>query len=125
MKPILHLTTDYQLKAADALIKQLRQDLGAANAYIDELTYKNNELEEEIEKLKNQIAAKDQDLKNFSDKYSRDVNEHLRTDVLYQRYIKVIDDVTQNIIRVQERNDKLVHEIMKLRDERNNQKMVC
>ena len=102
MKSILHLTTNYQLEAADALIKKLRQDLGAANAYIDELTYKNNKLEEEIEKLKNQIATKDQDLKNFSDKYSRDVNEYLRTDILYQKYIKVIDDVTQDIIRVQE-----------------------
>lgn len=123
MYDTFHLTENYQLKAADALISKLKQDLGAANSYIDELNYTIESLNDEISDLKLQLQTKDNLIKNLNDKYSQDVNEYLKTDSLYQRYIKVIDDVKQNIIRIQDRNDKLVHEIMKLRDERNNQKM--
>lgn len=120
---ILHLTENYQLKAADALISKLRQELGASNAYIDELTDNIKKLEEENNSLKIQLALKDKSIKEINDKYSRDVNEYLKTDVLYQKYIKVINSVTQNIIRIKEHNDKLVREIMKLRDERNNKEV--
>lgn len=117
MYQTLHLTENYQLKAADALISKLKQELGAANAYIDELEEDKKVLKEEIEKL-TEIN------KNLNNKYSQDVNEFLKTDVLYQKYIKVIDEVKQDIIRIQDRNNKLVYEIMKLRDERNNKTLV-
>jgi len=117
MYQTLHLTENFKLKAADTLISKLRQELGAANAYIDELEEDKHNLEEQIEKLKELN-------KNLNDKYSRDVNEFLKTDSIYQKFVKVIDETEKNIIRLQNRNDKLVYEIMKLRDERNNQTMV-
>lgn len=117
MYKTLHLTENYQLQAADALISKLRSDLGAANAYIDELEEDKRTLEEEINKLK-EIN------KNLNDKYSRDVNEFLKTDPIYQKFIKVINEVEQDIIRLEDRNNKLVHEIMKLRNERINKTLV-
>lgn len=117
MYQTLHLTERHQLKAADTLISKLKQELGAANAYIDELEEDKRNLEEEIIKLKELN-------KNLNDKYSRDVNEFLKTDPIYQKYIKVIDEVEQDIIRLENRNNKLVYEIMKLRDERIDKEMV-
>lgn len=117
MYEILHLTENYQLQAADTLISKLRLELGAANAYIDELEEDKRNLEEEVNKLK-EIN------KNLNDKYSRDVNEFLKTDPIYQKFIKVINEVEQDIIRLEDRNNKLVYEIMKLRDERNNKTLV-
>lgn len=108
-----HLTKDYQLQAADALISKLKMELGAANSYIDELEYDKQNLEKENEKLK---ALN----KKLNDKYSNDVQEYLKTDELYHKYVKVIDEVIEEINRVKRRNDILVAEIMKLRNERNN-----
>ena len=39
---------------------------------------------------------------------------------LYHKYVKVIDEVIEEINRVKRRNDILVAEIMKLRNERDN-----
>lgn len=117
MYKTLHLTENYQLQAADALISKLRLDLGAANAYIDELEDNKRTLEEEVNKLK-EIN------KNLNDKYSRDVNGFLKTDPIYQKFIKVINEVEQDIIRLEDRNNKLIYEIMKLRDERINKTLV-
>lgn len=117
MYETLHLTENFKLKAADRLISKLKLELGAANAYIEELEEDKQNLKEEINKLTELN-------KNLNDKYSRDVNEFLKTDPIYQKFIKVINEVEKDIIRLEDRNNKLVHEIMKLRDERINKEMV-
>ena len=48
------------------------------------------------------------------------MQEYLKTDELYHKYVKVIDEVIEEINRVKRRNDILVAEIMKLRNERDN-----
>ena len=116
-KPILHLSENFQLKSADLLIKKLQLELGMANSYIDELENDKKELEEKVAKLETQI-------KNLIDKYSKDVNEFLRTDLLYQKFISTIDRVTKKVKHTQEQNEKLIIEISKLRNERDNKEMV-
>lgn len=79
-----HLTENHQLQAADALIKKLKLELGAANAYIQELE---EGREAKYRELKVQMAEVEAKLINV-----KDTNKKLL--MLTDSYKKAVDKVT-------------------------------
>lgn len=105
----VHLTASYQLAEADKLIAKLRQQHGADMAYIQELEDKNEELQNEYNKVIN-------DLKKLRDKYSDDVMQVIRTDILYEKYKKNLESVKQERDQYKKQRDALAYRLTQLQN---------
>lgn len=102
-----HLTESHQLKAADKLIATLRQQNAANEEYINELEEENQSLKEQIEQFKLTV-------KKVQDKYSIDKGELLRTDEIYLKYKKEIDELREENARFKRQKEDLICRIVKL-----------
>lgn len=107
IKFVAHLTENYQLQAADKLISKLRQQAAANEEYI-------NELEELIEQLKAEIAKKDERYMKMCQKYSDDVCQFIKTDILYDKYKAQIDELKEENARYKRQKEDLICRIAKL-----------
>lgn len=123
-----HLTDDFQFKSLENAYKKVKEELGAANAYIQELEENRDPemlelrskivcLETEIQKLTKDNEKLKQQIKDYNDKYSKDVQELIRTDVLYKKCIDKINGVVADCKKVKAKNEELVMEIIRLRNQ--------
>ena len=104
---VAHLTENHQLQAADKLISKLRQQAAANEEYI-------NELEELVEQLKAEIAKKDERYMKMCQKYSDDVCQFIKTDLLYEKYKAQIDELKEENVRYKRQKEDLICRIAKL-----------
>lgn len=99
-----HLTENHQLKAADELIKKLRLELGAANAYIAELEEgvasdwikERAEYKEQLQTMEQKVEKIKAKYKQIADKYSVDM-QHIRNEVVDQVLDMRIKKLTHDI----------------------------
>lgn len=135
-----HLTENHQLKAADALIAKLKYQIGQDRSYIEELedTIKSLKSEicdlqngETIKSLTDQIESLTFERNNWKDLYSMMNNKYsqlkqdgLNQDEIYSKCIKKVNEALERCKAVQKSNKLYVEEIIKLRNERNNQEVV-
>ena len=73
-----------------------------------------SELEEENQKLKKQIECLKLDIKKVQDKYSIDKGELLRTDEIYLKYKKEIDELREENARFKRQKEDLICRIVRL-----------
>lgn len=106
-----HLTENHQLKAADALISKLRETIAANECYIEELELNISEQEKEIQILKQQLEDNKIALKKVQDKYSVDVNNFIKTDIVCQKYQQEIQELKKQRDNYRDQRDKLLYQI--------------
>jgi phosphopantetheine adenylyltransferase len=115
-----HLTLNHQLLAADKLISNLRQQHAADEEYIKELEEMNEKLRSEIEEVKKQAAEEIEKEKaariKICNKYSTDVAEFLKTDELYAKYKKQIEELKEERDRFRQQRDNLVYKVIQMDD---------
>lgn len=127
-----HLSDNYQLQAADALIKKLRTQLGEANSYIDELEndlaqgidYKqlkeeNKRLKVENKELQTQVATAKEVVNKITARYSEDLktlNEAEVVQSIRDRYNEKIAYLETDLSRVTKQRDAAVQQLLKLHD---------
>lgn len=115
-----HLTEGHQLKAADQLISKLRQQLAANEAYIEELEEENKSIKEQteiplIEKINELTKALEKEKaarEKLCQKYSDDVQQFIRTDVLYEKYKAKIDELENENQRLRRQKEDLICRIV-------------
>lgn len=119
-RPKIHLTERFTLKSADLLISKLIQELGAANAYIEELEegldykeLKNNYeiLLEENKNLKSKNATLESKCQSILDKYSKDMNTILSTDEKYLFQKQKIEELTKEVANLRDTRDALIYKL--------------
>jgi predicted nucleic acid-binding Zn-ribbon protein len=121
-----HLTENHQLKAADQLISKLRQQHAADEEYIKEIEEQNEKLCQEIKvaqepllkqikELEEALAKEKASREKLCQKYSDDVQQFIKTDVLYAKYKKELDETKEERDRFRRQRDQLVYEINQLR----------
>lgn len=116
-----HLTEGHQLKAADQLISKLRQQLAANEAYIEELEEENKSIKEQteiplIEKINELTKALEKEKaarEKLCQKYSDDVQQFIRTDVLYEKYKAKIDELENENQRLRRQKEDLICRIVR------------
>lgn len=116
IKYSLSLTENHQLKAADKLITSLRQKIGELESYIEELEYDKQKLQKENKQL---IGTNKNLLNNIEQlklKYRDDKQEFINSDPIYQSCIEKIDNVMKKVTNTIEQNDRLIMEIIKLKN---------
>ena len=122
IKYTAHLTENHQLKAADQLISKLRQQLSANEEYIKEIEEENQIIKEKTEKpllekieeltlaLTKEKAAREK----LCQKYSDDVQQFIKTDILYAKYKKELDELKEENKRLKHQKEDLIYRILKL-----------
>lgn len=119
-----HLTENHQLKAADKLISKLRMAVAANEEYIKELEEERETLQEkvkepllnEIENLKKQLEKEKAAREKLCQKYSDDVQQFIKTDVLYDKYKAEIAELKDERNRFKHQKEQLIYEINQLRN---------
>jgi len=116
IKYTAHLTENHQLRAADKLISKLRMTVAANEEYIKELEEDNRVIKdnaekpllEEIEILKKQLEKEKTAREKLCQKYSDDVQQFIKTDVLYDKYKKEIDELKEENKRLKRQKEDLI-----------------
>lgn len=122
IKYTAHLTENHQLKAADKLISNLRVTLAANEEYIKELEEENKIIKtkaeepllKEIEILKSQLEKEKAAREKLCQKYSDDVQQFIKTDVLYDKYKKEINELTEENKRIKKQKEDLICRIAQM-----------
>lgn len=120
-----HLTENHQLKAADQLISKLRQQHAADEEYIKELEDENRTIKEKteepllqkIQELQQQLEKEKAAREKLCQKYSDDVQQFIKTDVLYAKYKAEIAELKEDRARFKRQKEQLIYEINQLRHE--------
>lgn len=119
-KPKIHLTESFVIKSADTLISKLRQELAAANAYIEELEDGINckELKRNYEillkenaNLKTKNNKLEYQYKNILKKYSNDMSTILSVDEKYLSQKEQIEKLTEEVSNLKNIRDKLIYQL--------------
>lgn len=122
IKYTAHLTENHQLKAADQLISKLRQQLSANEEYIKEIEEENQIIKEKtekpllekIEELTVALTKEKTAREKLCQKYSDDVQQFIKTDILYAKYKKELDELKEENKRLKHQKEDLIYRILKL-----------
>ena len=122
IKYTAHLTENHQLKAADQLISKLRQQLSANEEYIKEIEEKNQIIKEKtekpllekIEELTLALTKEKTAREKLCQKYSDDVQQFIKTDILYAKYKKELDELKEENKRLKHHKEDLIYRTLQL-----------